>query len=217
MSSLWAITLEQEAELLQHLRTALSIQTAKKLPIWPVEFIKKHNFPADLMERELKILEIDTAYVLKKIHEHNPRMIFHWPVEDTRYDFPPGHLPMIEETMRIRRKTDTYVLTIKRKNISDDIKEREEFEVTLNNPKQFEEMFMAIWLVPVHVKKKVRYSFEIENVTLDLDLYYAIPPLLEIEWATKDIIRDWINKLGLEKHKVVNWSARQTLLYYGQW
>jgi hypothetical protein len=54
-------------------------------------------------------------------------------------------------------------------------------------------------------------------VTLDLDLYYAIPPLLEIEGANKEIIREWIKKLGLEKHKVVNWSARQTLLHYGQW
>jgi adenylate cyclase class IV len=53
-------------------------------------------------------------------------------------------LPLIEETMRIRKKNDSTVLTIKRKNISNDIKEREEFEVTLNNPQQFEEMFMAI-------------------------------------------------------------------------
>ncbi len=96
------------------------------------------------MERELKILEIDTAYVLKKIHEHEPIMIFHGPIEDTRFVFPPGHLPMIEETMRIRKKNESTVLTIKRKNISNEIKEREEFEVTLNNPQQFEEMFMAI-------------------------------------------------------------------------
>ncbi len=83
--------------------------------------------------------------------------------------------------MRIRKKNDSCVLTIKRKNTSKEIKEREEFEVTLSNPKAFEDMFMAMGLVPVHVKKKVRYSFEIETVTLDLDLYYAIPPLLEIE------------------------------------
>jgi predicted adenylyl cyclase CyaB len=119
--------------------------------------------------------------VLKEIYAHDPRMIFHGPVEDTRYDFPPGHKPCIEETMRIRKKNDTYVLTIKRKNTSKDIKEREEFEVTLSNPKAFEDMFMAVGLVPVHVKKKVRYSFEIDTVTLDLDLYYGIPPLLEIE------------------------------------
>lgn len=217
MSSLWNINPEQEKELLDHLRSAISVQTGKKLPIWPTEFIKKHNYPADLMERELKILEIDTAYVLKEIHEHSPRMIFHGPVEDTRYDFPPGHKPVLEETMRMRRKNDVYVLTIKRKNISDDIKEREEFEVTLNNPAAFEEMFTAMGLVPIHVKRKVRYSFEIEDVTLDLDLYYGIPPLLEIEWATKEKIREWIKKLWLEKHRVVNWSARQTLLYYGQW
>lgn len=159
----------------------MSIQTGEKLPIRPTEFLIKHNYPIDLMEREVKILEIDTAYVLKEIHEHDPRMTFHGIVDDTRYDFPPGHKPLIEETMRIRKKTDTQVLTIKRKNVSNEIKEREEFEVTLNHPEKFEEMFTAMGLIPVHVKKKVRFSFDIENVTLDLDLYYGIPPLLEIE------------------------------------
>jgi adenylate cyclase class IV len=96
------------------------------------------------MERELKVLEVDVAHVLREIHGHNPRMIFHGVIEDTRYDFPPGHKPILEETMRIRKKNDTYVLTIKRKNVSKEIKEREEFEVILNNPKQFEEMFMAM-------------------------------------------------------------------------
>jgi adenylate cyclase class IV len=129
---------------LNHLRGALSVQTGKKLPLWPTEFLVKHNYPLDLMERELKILEIDTASVMREIHAHNPRLIFHGPVEDTRYDFPPGHTPLLEETMRIRKKNNDYVLTLKRKNISKDIKEREEFEVGLHNPALFEETFMAL-------------------------------------------------------------------------
>ena len=172
MSSLGSITHIEENELLQHFRTALSVQTGEKIAIRPTEFLKSHKIVSDLMERELKILEIDTAYVLQKIHEFNPHMTFHGIVEDTRYDFPPGHKTRVEETMRIRKKGDEYILTIKRKNVSKDIKARPEFEITPIDRKRFEELFLAMGLVPVHMKDKVRLSFDVKNATLDLDLYY---------------------------------------------
>lgn len=81
---------------------------------------------------------------------------------------------------------------------------------------------MALGLVPVHVKKKVRYSYDLQsldlgNITADVDMYESIPALLEIEGSTKDIIWKRIEVLGLEDHKIVNWSARETLAFYKQW
>ncbi len=222
MSSLGVISLEQEQELLAFLRQALSVQTHDKLSIWPKEFLAKHNVTSDLTEREVKILEIDVWFVLKQLHFHNAQLMFHGTVEDTRYDFAPGQPTSILETMRVRKKNDTYLLTIKKKNTWTELKEREEFEVTLQHPTLFEEAFIALGLVPVHVKKKVRYSYDLQsldlgNITADVDMYESIPALLEIEGSTKDIIWKRIEVLGLEDHKIVNWSARETLAFYKQW
>lgn len=220
MSNLGKLTIDQEDELLEHFQNTLSVQKPGKISVWPTDYIAKHNFMKDLVEREIKILEIDVWYVLQKIYEFQPTLTFSGIVEDNRYDFTPGSGMFIEETMRIRKKWETFYLTIKRKNTTTDIKSREEFEVSPINIKRFEEKFAAMGLVPVHLKDKVRQSFDVwqngmRPATMDLDLYYGIPPLLEIEWATKDIIRSWIKRLGLEKHKlIVPWSARQTLDYY---
>ncbi len=216
MSSLWNITADQEQELLEHIRQTLRVQTGNKISLWPGDFLIRHNIVADLTEREVKILEVDVAYVLKKIHAYNPNLVFYGTIEDTRYDFGPWKGSSLMETVRIRKKNDMYQLTIKKKNIGKDLKEREEFEVILTNPVLFEEAFIALGLAPVHMKKKVRYAYELWDIAADLDLYETIPPLLEIEWANKERIWARIETLGLQDHKVVNWSARETLAYYKQ-
>jgi adenylate cyclase class IV len=129
--------------------------------------------------------------------------------------------------MRIRRKKDyrelkdIYLLTIKKKNLSSDIKEREEFEVAIKDINAFDKMFRAMSLLPRHIKEKVRSSYEVEDVVMDIDLYYHsahnIPPLLEIEGKDKSHIRRRIRKLNLENHKIVNWSSRQLLKSYNEW
>lgn len=186
MSSLGIISLEQEQEILAFIRQALSVQTKGKISLWPTDFLAIHKITDDLTEREVKILEIDVGFVLKQLHFHNAQMMFHGVIEDTRYDFAPGQGTKVLETVRIRRKNDSYVLTIKKKNTGKELKEREEFEVTLQHPTLFEEAFTALGLVPIHIKKKVRYSYELQsidygNITADVDMYETIPALLEIE------------------------------------
>lgn len=93
--------------------------------------------------------------------------------------------------MRIRRKKDyytlreRYLLTIKKKNMSKDIKEREEFEVPITNIDAFDRMFRTMSLLPLHIKEKVRSSYAVEDVVMDIDLYYHrmhnVPAILEIE------------------------------------
>ena len=52
---------------------------------------------------------------------------------------------------------------------------------------------------------------------IDIDMYYGIPALLEIEAKDEETIRYWVEKLSLDTHKIKNWSARQTLKYYNHW
>lgn len=122
----------------------LAVQDGGKISIRPTDFLENNNITDDLLEKELKILEIDVGEVLKKIHEHKPILTFHGSVKDDRYDFPPDNYTHIEETMRIRKKNNTYLLTIKKKNRSTEIKERAEFEVILNHPHVFEKRLLAL-------------------------------------------------------------------------
>lgn len=226
MSTLSYLTPKDEKQLLNELRGSLSTDNNKEIEIWPKEFLKVHKITEDLAERELKVLNIDYWSVIKKIAQFHPRLLFAWDVEDTRYDFAPGPKQIIE-TMRIRRKKDyytlreRYLLTIKKKNTSKDIKEREEFEVPITNIDAFDRMFRTMSLLPLLIKEKVRSSYAVEDVVMDIDLYYHrkhnIPAILEIEWRDKNHIRNRIRKLDLEKNEVVNWSSRQLLRNYDEW
>jgi adenylate cyclase class IV len=129
---------------LTEIREAIRIQTGASLSLWPSKFIQKYNITQDLSEKELKVLEVDVGEALQCIYTHSPTLVFHGIVDDARYDFPPGDSQHIIETIRIRKKNDDYYLTIKKKNTSKTIKDRQEFEVSLQKPEHFVETFSAM-------------------------------------------------------------------------
>lgn len=226
MSTLSSLSIRQEKNLYNELHSYLSVDANNEIEVWPNEFLKNHKIIQDLTERELKILDINYWSLMKKLAQYKPKLLFAWDVEDTRYDFPDWP-KQVRETIRIRRKNsyltnmDEYYLTIKKKNISKEIKEREEFEVPITNIEQFDRMFRTMNLHPLHIKEKVRSSYAVEDVIMDIDLYYHrmhdIPAILEIEWKNKAHIMNRIRKLDLEKKKIVNWSSRQLLRFYDEW
>lgn len=237
MSTLESLTLEQEDYLLDEIKDRASVKAKTKISIWPESFLKSNNIIQDLTEKELKVLEIDYWSLIKKIALHNPELLFCWTIQDTRFDFWPGD-KQISETLRMRRKKEwtpnpeQHLLTLKKSNLSDKLKERPEFEVPITQHEKFNEMFRQIWLLPLPIKEKVRQSykihevkkvkeiFEIEDIILDLDAYYdniTIPPLLEIEGKDFDTIMKWIRILWLWDRDIVNRSSRQMLKHYKQW
>ncbi len=227
MSTLSSLTKNDEKNLIGELHWYLNTKDDKEIQVWPNEFLKSHNIIQDLTERELKVLNIDYWSTIKKIAHHHPQLLFYWDVQDTRYDFASYKPKQVRETIRIRRKKDyyslkeRYLLTIKKKNMSKDIKERPEFEVPIKDIAWFDRMFRSVSLLPLIIKEKVRSSYSVEDIVLDIDLYYHekhnIPPFIEVEWNDENHIREWIRKLDLEDHKVVNWSSRQLLRFYDEW
>lgn len=239
MSTLDSLSKQQEDYLFDELQEKLSVNKNQEIEIWPDNFLKSNKIVQDLTEKELKVLNIDYASLIRKIALHNPELLFCWTIQDTRFDFDTKWPKQIRETLRMRRKKtwnpeegQQRLLTIKKKNLSSSLKERPEFEVPIRQYEKFNEMFRYVWLLPLPIKEKVRQSykihsvtkngeiFDVEDIILDLDAYYEsihIPPLLEIEWKDHETITKWIRILGLENNQTVNWSSRQMLRHYHQW
>ena len=160
MSTLSSLTKNDEKNLIGELHWYLNTKDDKEIQVWPNEFLKSHNIIQDLTERELKVLNIDYWSTIKKIAHHHPQLLFYWDVQDTRYDFASYKPKQVRETIRIRRKKDyyslkeRYLLTIKKKNMSKDIKERPEFEVPIKDIAWFDRMFRSVSLLPLIIKEK---------------------------------------------------------------
>jgi hypothetical protein len=48
-------------------------------------------------------------------------------------------------------------------------------------PDDYENLFLVMGLLPLYTREKIRFSYSIDEMTFDIDLYAGIPPMLEIE------------------------------------
>lgn len=69
MPTLPPLSQEQETYLQEHFYDTLRIQHKKNISIWPDAFIERYDLAQDFAEKELKILAVDSGYVLQQLHK----------------------------------------------------------------------------------------------------------------------------------------------------
>lgn len=176
-----------------------------------------------MLEKEVKILEIDKEKLIKKLNELWAEKTFEWDIHDIYYDFCSWTKQKMQENdrlFRIRKRWDKYLYTIKRKRMKADVwwedwvKIADEWEWYVTDIKWFETVLEKYWMKKVREKKKFRTSFSLPWFEFDIDEYEWIPHLLEIEAHTKEEIDDMIIKLWLEKHVIKSFGSRWLFEYY---
>lgn len=97
---------------------------------------------------------------------------------------------------RLRSCNGKHVFTYK-EITSDTIDGAEEIEFTVDNPDQLKDFLSKMELVPFRHQQKRRKKIVFDGVFLDIDSWPKIPPMLEIEGESEEIIRSIAEKLGL--------------------
>jgi len=136
---------------------------------------------ATIIEKELKILEIDPVQVQETLLALGAIKNFEGNVHDIYYDTPNNNLSSQNKRIRIRKKGSHYLITLKERIPTQDIKSAHETEISVENPQQLDQLLQSYGLVPSREKTKHRISYTLGNVTFDIDMYSNIPPILEIE------------------------------------
>lgn len=176
-----------------------------------------------MLEKEVKILEIDKNEIINKLIEIWAEKVFEGDIHDVYYDF----LDWMKEKMRkndrqfrIRKRWDEYLYTIKRKRMKekdgwiDWLKMADEWENIITDIKWFEIVLEKYWMKKTREKKKFRTTFTLWKITFDIDEYEDIPVMMEIEAETKEEIDSYINKLWLENHIQKSFWSRGLFEYY---
>lgn len=191
-----------------------------------------------MLEKEIKILEINVEKIQKKLEELWAVKTFEWYIHDIYYDFLDEYnnnhkLETKDRLFRVRQKWNVHLYTIKRK-----IKKKaewaekwfkiaEEWESIITDVKSFKRVLEKYWMKETREKKKHRISYKLDSCEFDIDNYYicedtnypwicekSIPALLEIEASTTKEINKWIKKLDLEKHQKEKWWSRKLFKHY---
>lgn len=184
-----------------------------------------------MLEKEIKILDIDVKNIQKKLEELWAKKTFEWYIHDIYYDFEDewnDKLKMEENKrlFRVRQKWDIHMYTIKRKrNKKNDgwedwVKIADEWERIITDVESFKKVLEKYGMKETREKKKYRISYALDWCEFDIDDYFMwddrnkIPPLLEIEAKSKDDLFKWVEKLWLQDKQIETWGSRKLFSHY---
>ena len=174
-----------------------------------------------MLEKEVKILEIDKQKVIKKLEELWAKKTFEGVIHDIYYDFPDWDKLKMEANdriFRIRKKGEEHIYTIKRKRKEMGEQEwatiKDEHETPITNVESFAKVLEKYWMTKTREKKKHRISYALAGTEFDIDTYEEIPTFLEIEETSRENINFWIRKLNLENHDILLWGSRKIFKHY---
>lgn len=171
-----------------------------------------------LLEKEIKILDINSDEVISKLESMWAIKHFEWFIHDIYYDFPnswTNKMELNDRIFRIRKKWETHLYTIKRKRSIDWIKAADEHEMNITDVDSFSSVLEKYGMEKIREKKKYRISYSLNWMEFDIDKYDDIPTLLEIEAGKKKLIFEYIEKLWLSKNKQKSFWSRGLYEYYG--
>ena len=178
-----------------------------------------------MLEKEIKVLEIDKEAVIKKLLELWATQTFEGYIHDIYYDFEWTKGPKMEKNkrlFRVRQKWEVHLYTIKRKRNKKSegwekwVKMADEWEQPITDIESFRQVLEKYGMKKVREKKKYRVSFALPGIEFDVDEYDDIPALLEIEAQTKKELDDYVEKLWLQNNPKKVFGSRGLYEYYGK-
>jgi len=169
---------------------------------------------AHIIEKEIKILDIDVDVVIQRLKSMDAQETFSWEIHDIYYDTATNKLEKEWKRLRIRKKWDTYIVTMKKKLDDTIIRSNDEREEEVESFSEADKLIQSYNCRPTREKRKTRISYSLWTVHFDIDIYSGIPPLLEIEANSKEEIFLWIERLGLEKKTTASYGSRSLFKAY---
>ena len=155
-----------------------------------------------MLEKEIKILEIDHEAVVQKLESLGAKKSFEGFIHDVYYDFldEEGHkLELNGRMFRLRKKGEEHIYTIKnkRKKIKkqEGVIAKDEHETSITDIERFSKVLEKYGMTKTREKKKHRISYQLQNMEFDIDFYEGIPEFLEIEGPSGEAIQSWVTKL----------------------
>lgn len=166
-------------------------------------------------EIELKVLDINIKTTVDKLYSLGAQKTFAGEVQVVTFDFPKP-LDKKGRILRIRKMGDIVELCFKGKvdKTQQNVKVREEIEVTTNSFENTIKLFEALGFQVSSEGEKYRESYVLGEVKFDIDMVPDLPPFLEIEAPTKKQIIEYVAKLGFSMDQTSVLSARQLQKYY---
>lgn len=162
-------------------------------------------------EYEVRILNIDVDQITDKLKSLNA--IKESDSIQRRYVY--DLIPKVDGKW-IRLRTDGNKTTLAVKNIvSSKIDGTQELEIVVDSFDETNLILGELGFVAKGYQENRRIKYNLNGVEVDIDFWPLIPPYLEIEGASEEIVYDIVKMLGFTKESCITRDVSKIYLDYG--
>ncbi|PIN73452.1 class IV adenylate cyclase [Candidatus Woesearchaeota archaeon CG10_big_fil_rev_8_21_14_0_10_45_16] len=164
-----------------------------------------------MQEIEVKILNINSEKVRKKLLELGAKKVFEGEVKASHFDFSDERIRNAGEDLRVRTVGNKVEFCFKGKNQSEVFKSKEEIEVITDSFQKTTAILDRLGLKEQEKFAKRRESYQLGKVKFEIDTYPELPTFLEIEAPTEDEVEKYVKALGYTLEQTTNLTAGELI------
>jgi adenylate cyclase class 2 len=152
-----------------------------------------------MKEIEVKILNIDLKEVAKRLKKIGAKRTMPPTLFKIWQFMHPDLGKRYHSLLRVRHEGKEVVLTVKQRRSTRGYKVEDEFEVHTNDDMKSARKFLeAMGFAVSKEQEKIRESYSLGKLKVDMDRYPKMAPYMEIEGPSKKEILSLVKKLGLD-------------------
>lgn len=162
-------------------------------------------------EFEVRILEINHEEMVKKLESLGAELKFSALQERLVYDLKPKS---DHKWIRLRTNGKKTTLTIKDLEAKT-IDGTKELEIEVSDFNTTNELLEVLGYHNRGFQQNKRTQYILDGVEIDLDKWPLIPEYMEIEGSSKEEVYSCLEKLGIDKRKIVTLDVASIYTHYG--
>lgn len=162
-------------------------------------------------EYEIKILDIDTTAVKRKLHALGANFKGTKRFLRNTYDLDDD----VHKWLRLR--TDGHQTTLTLKHIQHEgIDGTKEVEITVEDFDATQTILALLGFSEKNIQENQRESYLLDDVQIEIDTWPGIPSYLEIEGPNKEAVLAMAERLGFSKEQVTTMNTYDVYRRYGK-
>jgi len=162
-------------------------------------------------EFEVKILDINVEAIKRKLNEIGATKVSEKNMKRYIYE----HRPKKENSW-IRLRTDGEKTTLAIKEIhNDNIDGTKETEIEVKDFEEMNRMMESLSYKHENYQETKRTSYELGKIKFEIDYWPKIPPYLEIEGPSAELVEQAVKQLGYEMKDTTSVNTKEIYTMHG--
>lgn len=165
-------------------------------------------------EIETRFLNVDKDELIKKLVSLGATDKGEEKLEEIIFHAADGSWIGKRKFVRLRKIKNKIKLTYK-ENVEQTMDSAREIEFEVPDLEKCSKFLEKIGLYPMRRLEKYRHTFQLDDVTVDIDSWPKIPAYMEIEGSSVESLKNFCSKLGFDWEKRFDGDAREVFKLYG--